>query len=228
MGAETARQISGAITLNPDIKQPLTHEFGLFFEQQITDTLGARVGYVYKTEDDLTGITYPGRPLSAYSVPFNFVDRGPDNVLGNGDDQNITLLGIPTANIGNFPVNQVISNVDGRQSKYSTFEAQLTKRFSSRWSGQLGGGYTMQNDFPETVANSFPRTANLPGLEDRTFWNLKATASYDGPWGIRISPVVRHQSGTNFARTIAVPANGGLPASAGITFPASHDLRRVG
>jgi Carboxypeptidase regulatory-like domain len=231
-GAETARQISGAITLNPDIKQPLTHEFGLFFEQQITDTLGARVGYVYKTEDDLTGITYPGRPVSAYTVPFNFVDRGPDNVLGNGDDQNITLLGIPSANVGNFPVNQVISNVPGRQSKYSTIEASVNKRFSNRWSGQIGGGYTMQNDFPETIANSFPRTANLPGLEDRTFWNLKATASYDGPWGIRISPVLRHQSGTNFARTIAVPANGGQPASAGIFFPAgtlyteSADSRR--
>ena len=69
-------------------------------------------------------------------------------------------------------------------------------------------------------------------IRDSTFWNLKATASYDGPWGIRISPVLRHQSGVNYARTIAVPANGGQPASAGITFPAgtiyteSADSRR--
>ncbi len=98
-GALTANQTSGAISLNPDIKQPYTHEAGLFFEQQLTDTLGARVGFVYKTEDDLTGTTYPGRNAlnNAYSVPFNFVDRGPDNVLGSGDDENITLFGIPTA-----------------------------------------------------------------------------------------------------------------------------------
>lgn len=218
-GAETARQISGAISLNPDIKQPFTHEAGLFFEQQITDTLGARVGYVYKTEDDLTGTTYPGRPVTAYSVPFTFVDVGPDNVRGNGDDQNITLYGIPTATLSQFPLNQVVDNVPGRKSRYSTFEASVSKRFSNRWSAQLGGGYTLQSDFPETVANSYPRNANLPGLEDRTFWNLKATASYDGPWGVRISPVVRHQSGTNYARTISVPGSAGN--AFGLTFPAS-------
>lgn len=218
-GAETARQISGAISLNPDIKQPFTHEAGLFFEQQITDTLGARVGYVYKTEDDLTGTTYPGRPVTAYSVPFTFVDVGPDNVRGNGDDQNITLYGIPTAQLASFPLNQVVDNVPGRKSRYSTFEASVSKRFSNRWSGQIGGGYTLQSDFPETVANSYPRNANLPGLEDRTFWNLKATASYDGPWGVRISPVVRHQSGTNYARTISVPGSAGN--AFGLTFPAS-------
>jgi len=60
-----------------------------------------------------------------------------------------------------------------------------------------------------------------PGRFERTQWDFKMTASYDAPYGIRISPVLRHQSGTNFARTIAVPANGGLAASAGITFPAS-------
>ena len=219
-GAELARQISGAILLNPDIKQPYTHEIGAFFEQQITDSLGARVGYVYKTEDDLTGTTYPGRPLSAYSVPFTFVDVGPDNVRGNGDDQNITLYGIPTAQLG--ATTQLVDNVAGRKARYSTVEGQLTKRFSQKWSGQLGGGYTMQNDFPETVVNSFPRNRNLPGLEDRTFWNLKATASYEAPFGIRVSPVVRHQSGTNYARTISVPASAPTTAGVtGVTFPAS-------
>jgi Carboxypeptidase regulatory-like domain len=220
-GAETARQISGAISLNPEITQPFTHEAGLFFEQQITDTLGARVGYVYKTEDDLTGTTYPGRPVTAYSVPFNFVDVGPDNIRGNGDDQNITLFGIPTTPdlSTRFPVNQVVDNVPGRKARYSTFEASVTKRFSNRWSAQIGGGYTLQSDFPATVANSYPRNPNLPGLEDRTFWNLKATASYDGPWGIRISPVLRHQSGTNYARTISVPGSAGN--AFGLTFPAS-------
>ena len=48
-------------------------------------------------------------------------------------------------------------------------------------------------------------------------WNFKATGSYDAGWGIRLSPVVRHQSGVNFARTltVAVPAGSGLIASGG-------------
>ena len=220
-GAQTANQTAGSIFLNPDIKQPYTHEAGLFFEQQLTDTLGARVGFVYKTEDDLTGTTYPGRPASAYSTAFNFVDVGPDNIRGNGDDKNITLFGIPTtADLATrLPLTQVVDNVPGRQSRYKTVEGSLNKRFSNRWSGQIGGAYTISSDFPETVANSFPRNASLPGLEDRTNWSFKATGSYDGPLGIRISPIVRHQSGVNYARTIAVPGTAGN--AFGLTFPAS-------
>jgi hypothetical protein len=221
VGEPTARQVSGTIGLNPDITQPYTHEAGVFFEQQLTNELGARVGFVYKTEDDLTGTTFPGRNAlnGAYSVPFNFVDRGPDNVLGNADDQNITLFGIPSGQTGSFPVNQVVDNVAGRQSRYKTFEAQMTKRFSNRWSAAMGGAYTLSSDFPETVANSFPRNPNLPGLEDRTFWSFKATGSYEAPFGIRISPVLRHQSGTNYARTLAVPGTAGN--AFGLVFPAS-------
>jgi hypothetical protein len=69
------------------------------------------------------------------------------------------------------------------------------------------------------VANSFPRNRNLPRLEDRTFWSFKATGSYDAFWGIRISPVLRHQSGVNYARTLAVPGTAGN--AFGLVFPAS-------
>ncbi len=75
------------------------------------------------------------------------------------------------------------------------------------------------NDFPAAVASSYPRHPNLPGQLKRTMWNLKATASYDAAWGIRISPVLRHQSGGNFAREIAVPGSAGTPF--GLVFPAS-------
>ncbi len=221
VGAPTTQQVSGTISLNPDVKQPYTHEAGIFFEQQLTETIGARAGFVYKTEDDLTGTTFPGRPVSAYSVPFAFRAAGPDGILNNGDDDNITLFGIPTtADIGTrFPVNQVVDNVPGRTSTYKTIEASLSKRFANRWSGQIGFGYTMSSDFPETVLNSYPRNANLPGLEDRHGWGLKAAGSYDAFWGIRISPLLRHQSGINFARTIAVPGTAGN--AFGLTFPAS-------
>jgi hypothetical protein len=221
VGAPTTQQLSGTVGLNPDIKQPYTHEAGIFFEQQLTNEIGARVGFVYKTEDDLTGTTFPGRPLDAYSVPFAFRAAGPDGILNNGDDDNLTLFGIPTtADINTrFPINQVVDNVPGRQSRYKTVEASVSKRFANRWSGQIGFGYTMLNDFPETVANSYPRNKNLPGLEDRAGWGLKASGSYQAPWGITLSPLLRHQSGINFARTIAVPGTAGN--SFGLTFPAS-------
>jgi hypothetical protein len=60
----------------------------------------------------------------------------------------------------------------------------------------------MMKDFP----NNYPQNPNQPGAEDRSTWSFKATASYDAPWGIRLSPVLRHQSGLNFARTLSIPA----------------------
>ena len=104
---------------------------------------------------------------------------------------------------------QVVQNIDGRQSRYKTFEVSMNKRYADRWSAQAGYSFTWLNDFITTAPNSFPQTPNLPGLQDRTTWSLKFSGSYDAAWGIRISPILRHQSGGNFARTISVPASAG-------------------
>jgi hypothetical protein len=96
--------------------------------------------------------------------------------------------------------------------RFKTFEIATTRRFSNRWSMQAGGSYTMLKNFP---TGNYPQNPNLPGVEDRTTWNFKATGTYDAGWGVRISPVMRHQSGVNFARTltVSVPAGSGLIAS---------------
>lgn len=187
----------------------------MWFEQQLTEVIGARVGFVYKTEDDLIGTFVPGRSVinDAYSVAFPFTDIGLDGVSGTGDDRVLTLHGVPnTADVNAlFPLGQVVMNVpgDGRFSRYKTVEASVNRRFAARWSAQVGGAYTWLHDYPESVANSYPQRPDLPGVQDRGVWNLKATASFDAMWGIRISPVLRHQSGVNFARTISVPASAG-------------------
>ena len=92
-------------------------------------------------------------------------------------------------------------------SRYKTFETSINKRYGNRWSASLGGAYTWMNDFP----NGYPQNPNQPGAEDRTVWNFKASGSYDAAFGIRLSPVLRHQSGVNFART------GTLTFPAGVT-----------
>jgi len=217
-GARVASALAGAVSLDRDLKQPYTHEVGVFFEQQITEGWGTRVGYVYKTEDDLYGAWQPGRPASAFTVPFNFVDIGVDGVRGTGDDRNLTILGLPTSQAANFPVNTVVSNIPDRKSRYNTVEWSFTKRYSHKWSAQGGFSYTKQNDFPAGVTLSSNQHPNLPGAQDRTFWSFKLTGTYDAPLGVRVSPVLRHQAGTNYARTIAIPANAG--AALGLTIPA--------
>jgi hypothetical protein len=195
--------LAGAITVSPDLKAPYTHEAGVFFERQLATTLGSRIGFVYKTEDDLIQNYQPARPASAYTVPFPFTDIGVDGARGTSDDRTLTLFGIPTAALGS--ADRVVMNVD-RFSRYKTIEASLNKRHDNRWSATIGGAYTWMKDFPETGVNVHPQAPQDPGLEDRTIWNLKVSGTYDAGLGIRISPVLRHQSGVNFARTIAVPS----------------------
>jgi hypothetical protein len=219
-GNRTAQALEGSIGLDPDIEAPITHEVSGWLERQITDTMGIRAGYVYKTEDNLIGTGIPGRDArnGAYSVPFPFTDVGVDGVRGTSDDRVLTLYGMPSSQAANFPLSQVVENLP-RNSAYKTFEVSLNRRYSGRWSASMGGAYSWLNDFPATVANSYPRNPNLPGRLPRSTWNFKATGSYDAAWGIRLSPVIRHQSGSNYAREISVPASAATPF--GLVLPAS-------
>ena len=219
-GNRTAQALAGSIGLDPNIEAPITHEVSGWLERQVTETMGFRVGYVYKTEDNLIGIGVPGRDArnGAYSVEFPFTDIGVDGIRGTSDDRELTLLGMPADQADNFPLNQVVMNLP-RNSSYKTFEVSMNRRYSGKWSASIGGSYSWLEDFPETAGNSYPRNPNLPGLEKRSTWNLKASGSYDAPYGIRFSPVLRHQSGPNFAREISVP--GSAATAFGLVLPAS-------
>ncbi|MDP1568690.1 MAG: hypothetical protein Q8L86_01695, partial [Vicinamibacterales bacterium] len=203
----------GAVQVDPNIKAPYTHEASVWLERQLTDALGMRAGFVYKTEDDLISTNWqPFRPASAYTTPFTFVDIGVDGVRGTADDRNIQMFGIPSSQAASFPTTTVVSNVD-QYSRYKTAELSMNKRYSNKWSASIGGSHTWLTDFP----NGPQRNPNNPGVEDRTIWNFKVTGSYDAPYGIRISPVLRHQSGGNYARTVTISNPAGLIATSGGT-----------
>jgi len=80
-----------------------------------------------------------------------------------------------------------------------------------------GFGFTWLHDFPEGP-NGYPNTPNAPADYRYTMRSLKASGLYDGPWGIRVGPVLRHQSGSNFARTVSPTA----PASCDCFFSAAY------
>jgi len=205
-GVQLSASLEGAIGVDPKIKAPYTHEASGCVERQLSDTMGLRAGVVYKTEDDLIATYQPGRGLDAYTVPFNFTDIGVDGRAGTSDDKIIPMRGFPNSAAAAFSNKQVVMNLP-RYSRYTTYEVSMNKRYGNRWSGSLGYGFTQITDFP----NGYPQNPNQPGVDDRSQWNFKASGSYDAMWGIRLSPVLRHQSGANFARTVTIAA----PASAG-------------
>ncbi|HET9705664.1 MAG TPA: carboxypeptidase regulatory-like domain-containing protein [Vicinamibacterales bacterium] len=219
---QTSASLEGSLSLDPNIKAPYSHEASVWMERQLTDTMGLRAGFVYKTEDDLIDDYQVNRGLDAYTVPFNYVDIGVDGRRGTSDDRTIQMLGFPNSQAASFPTNSVVMNLP-QYGRYKTAEVSMNKRYGSRWSGAAGFGYTMQTNFP----NNYPQNPNQPGVDDRTNWNFKASGSYDAPGGVRISPVLRHQSGANYARTLSIsaPAGSGLSAT-GTAYAEPSDANR--
>ena len=80
----------------PNITQPYSHDVSVYLERQIAARIGARVGFVYKTEDDLIAQYNPGRPISAYTVRSSFVDLGPDGRHRHGRRRDDHALGVPS------------------------------------------------------------------------------------------------------------------------------------
>ncbi|HEX7283981.1 MAG TPA: carboxypeptidase regulatory-like domain-containing protein [Vicinamibacterales bacterium] len=213
----TNTTLSGSIQFDPETTQPFSHDVTAYLERQLTEAIGVRAGFVYKTEDDLIVQYNPGRPIEAYTVPYSFVDVGPDGVTGTGDDRALQLLGVPSAQAGNFPLTNVVMNTP-RFSRYKTMEASMLKRLSNRWSAQVGGSFTWAHDFDGGYPNT-PNGAGYTGAspsfdEDTTRWDFKASGTYEAPFGIRVSPLLRHQAGQNFARQISVGAAAATAAGA--------------
>ena len=217
VGAPTAATLAGNITLDEDITQPYSHDATVYVERQVSASIGARVGFVYKTEDDLIQQYNPLRPIEAYTLPYNVTDPGEDGRTGTADDRAITLLAVPSAQASQFPVTNVTMNTP-RFSRYKTFEASMNKRLSNRWSAQIGGSHTWATDFPGTPVNpnGYPNTPNGTFDSPTTRWDFKLSGIYEAPYGFRVSPLVRHQAGQNFSRQLTVGA--GLATAAGGIF----------
>ena len=84
-GALHARRRSKARSASiPNIKAPYTHEVSAWLERQLTDTMGVRAGFVYKTEDDLISPTYQPRRGRRRPSPcrITFTDIGVDGRAG--------------------------------------------------------------------------------------------------------------------------------------------------
>lgn len=198
-GALVATALAGTVSVDPDIKQPYTHETSAFLERQVMANLGVRLGVVYKTEDDDWFTLQPGRPIDAYTVPFTVSDPGLDGIAGTADDRVLTLLGLPRGQLSQFPATNVIMNGNAF-GRHTTAEIAATKRFSNRWSAQAGFGHTWSH------GQDVRRTPNDPDEADQTRWSFKASGIYQAPWDIRITPVFRHQAGSNYGRTLSATA----------------------
>jgi hypothetical protein len=205
------------VLVDPEITQPYSHEVIAFVERKLGRDLGARAGFVYKSHDNLWQRYRPFRPPPAYTVPFEVTDPGQDGVASTADDRVLHFLGLPRARLTDFPPTQVIQNVPA-VGRYRTLEFAVTRRHSRHWSLVAAFDYTWHREhatgyFGNAVSPSlFPNSPNDTSLLEFGRWLLKVYGRWDGPWGISVTPVLRHQSPLPYGRTLLVQAPASSPA----------------
>jgi len=227
VGEETTeiQRVGGTVasSIDPNLKDPHTDEASMFVERALMPELGLRAGFVWKKDSAGWQRSNIARPMSAFNIPVTIRDPGPDGTLSTADDG---------ADIAGFnlddptrPANQVTGNIPGYEGTYKTFEVSANKRYSSRWSMNASLSYTWteeygnlyyNNRFATAVAGggfshfgSFPLNPNEKTLNEFNNWSAKITGTIDAGWGLKVSPVVKLQSGAPYARYFSTAMNYG-------------------
>jgi hypothetical protein len=209
-----------SVVLAEDLNDSYTHEAAFWIERELLANLGLRSGFVWRGERDLAMQFNANRPFEAFTVPVPIIDPGPDGVRGNSDDGGvITAFNLAPEYLA-LPVVNTYANVPGG-SDYYTWEITATKRMSNRWSALMSFSHTWsaaqekdyfgqvfrQNDLPITPNDLIFTEPN--GQVKYTDWSLKLHGTYEAPWGLKITPMLRHQAGQNFGRTFTAVMNYG-------------------
>jgi hypothetical protein len=195
---------STATRLDPGIDNTSVGQTTAYLEREVAADFSVRTGVVVNVKRQPYGTINVSRPLSAYSVPVVMVDPGPDGRAGSADD-GMALTGYDLAPqfLNVAPVN-LTTNPPDSNSDYYTWEITATKRQGASWSLLASFTQTWSHEPALGTGNDFTPNAlvNSTNGRDRfTTWQAKVNGTISLPLGFLVVPVVRHQSGTPFART---------------------------
>jgi hypothetical protein len=201
----------GFVTIDRELERPTTNELSVNVEREIKTALSGRVSYVYKNMRNVWGEVDTVR-TPAYTVPYSFVDPGPDNALNTGNEQTFQTYDRP-ATIGS---NRVYTNPENNKADFHTMEFAVNRRFSGKWMLLSSFGYTWSNMLHDTTGNgrfySYRPSRRMfgdeNGFETSTLWNYKIIGRYTMPWDIGFSGSWKVQSGVEYGRTVSVPFPG--------------------
>ncbi len=140
------------------------------------------------------------------------VDPGPDGQLGSADDSGtVTAYELTATSLSASPLN-LTTNLPDSNSEYYTWEITATKRQDTAWSLLASFTQTWSHEAALGTGNDFTpnRLINSTRQQDRfKTWQAKVNGTINLRGGFLVVPVVRHQSGTPFARTFVQTLNHG-------------------
>jgi hypothetical protein len=210
VGAATSVSGGAASTIyDPNIQNTFAHQALLFVEHEAAPNLGVRTGFVWNGRRQLRGSLNINRPVDAYTVPVQVRDPGPDGRAGTTDDGGLINAFNLSPEFLSLPVvNRTINLGDGADTNYYTWEIAATRRLAGSWS-LLASFDRIWAHEGAIAANATPNLLiNTVDGENRfTNWQAKVNATVVLPWNLRVTPILRHQSGTPFARTFSAALN---------------------
>lgn len=218
-GRLVAARGGAAESLAPGLKLPYVLEYTAFVEHELWRGVAVRTGLVWRGERRQFQRVNDNQPPDAFVVPGIVPDPGPDLRPGTGDDGlPIQVWQLDPAFL-ELPIRNVVQNAAYSASDYLTWEAGATVRGRQRWSLSGGVVHTWNREHASAflgqairqhrfarVPNDFINTDD-DGRQVYRIWSVKVAAMYVGPWDLRVSPLLRHQSGQPFGRTLVVALN---------------------
>jgi outer membrane receptor protein involved in Fe transport len=213
--ARRQRRRGGEATesLDPALQLPMLDEAGAWIERSLRGGVALRTGAIWRLERFPFARQNVNQPFGAFTVPVSIRDRGPDGRAGTADDGPIlTAYDLNPDYLGQPQVNEV-RNVAGSSSQYFTLEIAATRHTRGRWTLGAGFAQTWNGDHASGYSgqslrnNAYPLTPNdllnagAGGRHEFSTWTAKVHGTFEAPWQLRITPVLRHQSGQPFGRT---------------------------
>jgi outer membrane receptor protein involved in Fe transport len=196
-----------ATGVDPNLENSYQHQTTAYFEREVAGNFWVRTGFVWNGRRQSRTTVDLSQPYSAFNVPVTVLDPGPDGKTGTADDGGtITANNLDPSHLSLSP-NQQLANLNGlADSNYYTWEVTADKRQSGRWSLLASYSNTWSRQgYTALTPNALIGSIN--GLDIFTNWNAKLSGTFEAPFGIRLSPAIRLQSGAPFARTFQARLN---------------------
>ncbi len=206
-------------SIDPNLKNSYTDEASFFVERAVMTDLGVRVGYVWKKDNN-------GWQQINAARPFERLQRaGHDPRSRSGrrrsatadDGANINVLQPRQHDARLEPRGD--QNIDGYEGTYKTLEFSANKRYTqplvdervaTRTPGPRSSATSTSTtaSAPRSAATSRSSAASRPTRTSRRSTSSptgtrRSRGTVDAGWGLRVTPVLKMQSGAPYGRYIS-------------------------
>ena len=214
-----ARGGTAVESLDPEWSLPYVREGTAFFEREVRRGAAVRTGVVWRGERNQFQRENQNQPAGDFSVPILVPDPGPDGLPGTPDDGPAVQAWQLTAEALTRTAQNIVRNSAHSASDYWTWEFGFTVRGHRRWSINAGlvhtwtreqanvyQGQSLRQYQNAVIPNDFINT-DEDGRHAWRIWSARISGTYFGPWDVRVTPFLRHQTGQPFGRTFVAALN---------------------